>query len=241
MLIRHSNLPNSSHSVLTFHIISLTSHDVTEAVLSKWEIRLAKKKCTRTLKTRHKTKQANFNSYWIWKGSLLWQSQPPVPHLLRSCLYHIIWYCVPNWIFHAGSDDTSRNIWSKLKIDRQIGTWKDTICWVLECSCRYRDKTQGKRHRRRKRKSGAGLKARDTNFHSFPSWHQNPALSWDSHIAAMSRAAISQYRLIAQHSSYLDKGALRTLGQALIISQTVYGNALYTGLPLRLTWRLQQI
>ena len=66
----------------------------------------------------------------------------------------------------------------------------------------------------------------------------DPALSWDPQIAAVSRAAFNQLRLISQFCPYLDKGALRMLVYTLVISRINYCNAVYVGLPLRLTWRL---
>ena len=65
------------------------------------------------------------------------------------------------------------------------------------------------------------------------------ALSGNSQIAAMSRSTFDQLQLIVQLHPFLENGSLRTLVQALVISQINYCNALYRRLPLKLTWRLQ--
>ena len=69
----------------------------------------------------------------------------------------------------------------------------------------------------------------------------DPALSQESHIAIVSRSTFNQIRLIAQLHPYLDEDSLRTLVQALVISQTDYCSALHVGLPLNLTLRLQRL
>lgn len=58
-------------------------------------------------------------------------------------------------------------------------------------------------------------------------------------IAAMSRSTFNQLKLIAQPHTCLDESSLRTLVQALVRSQMNYCNALYVGIPLKLTQRLQ--
>ena len=62
----------------------------------------------------------------------------------------------------------------------------------------------------------------------------DPALSWDSQIAAVSRSAFTQCMVITQPRPYL----VRTLAQALVISRIDYCNALYMGLALGLNRRL---
>lgn len=66
-------------------------------------------------------------------------------------------------------------------------------------------------------------------------------LSWVSQIVAMSRSAFNQLRLIAQFRSYLDKGFLRDLVQALVIFLINYCNAIYMGLPLSLIRKFQRV
>lgn len=66
-------------------------------------------------------------------------------------------------------------------------------------------------------------------------------MSWHPQIAAVSRPALNKLRLITHLRPYLDKGSLRTLVQALVITWIDYYNALYVGLPLNLTQRLQQV
>lgn len=55
----------------------------------------------------------------------------------------------------------------------------------------------------------------------------------------MFRSNFNKLSLIAQLHSYLNKACLRMLVQELVISWIDYWNALYVGLPLRLTQRLQ--
>lgn len=71
--------------------------------------------------------------------------------------------------------------------------------------------------------------------------HLDLALSWDSQIAAKSRSTINGLGIITQLCPYLEQGNLRMLVQTLLTSQVDRTNALYMGLPLRLTCRLQQV
>ncbi|XP_058037869.1 uncharacterized protein LOC131197613 [Ahaetulla prasina] len=66
-------------------------------------------------------------------------------------------------------------------------------------------------------------------------------LSFDEHLAAVSRRAFYQVRLVRQLRPFLDRDALCTVTHALVTSRLDYCNALYMGLPLRCTRRLQLV
>ena len=57
------------------------------------------------------------------------------------------------------------------------------------------------------------------------------SLSWESQIAAMSRSAFNQLRLITQCCPYLDKDSFRTLVHSPVISHIDCCNALMSGFP----------
>ncbi|XP_058013047.1 uncharacterized protein LOC131185023 [Ahaetulla prasina] len=66
-------------------------------------------------------------------------------------------------------------------------------------------------------------------------------LSFDDHVAAVSRRAFHQVRLVRQLRPFLDRDALCTVTHALVMSRLDYCNALYMGLPLKCTRRLQLV
>ncbi|XP_058023921.1 uncharacterized protein LOC131190598, partial [Ahaetulla prasina] len=66
-------------------------------------------------------------------------------------------------------------------------------------------------------------------------------LSFDDHLAAVSRRAFYQVRLVRQLRPFLDRDALCTVTHALVTSRLDYCNALYMGLPLKCTRRLQLV
>ncbi|XP_060542108.1 uncharacterized protein LOC132710271, partial [Pantherophis guttatus] len=66
-------------------------------------------------------------------------------------------------------------------------------------------------------------------------------LSLEEHMMAVARGAFYQVRLIRQLRPFLDQDFLCTVTQALVTSRLDYCNALYMGLPLGCTWRLQLV
>ena len=67
------------------------------------------------------------------------------------------------------------------------------------------------------------------------------ALSVDSQIATVVCTAYFHLRQIGQLCPYLDIGSLTMPAHALVVSRLDYCNALYMGLPLVLSQRLQQV
>ncbi|XP_058050467.1 uncharacterized protein LOC131203825 [Ahaetulla prasina] len=66
-------------------------------------------------------------------------------------------------------------------------------------------------------------------------------LSFEEHLATVSRRAFYQVRLVRQLRPFLDRDALCTVTHALVTSRLDYCNALYLGFPLRCTRRLQLV
>ncbi|XP_058052641.1 uncharacterized protein LOC131204948 [Ahaetulla prasina] len=66
-------------------------------------------------------------------------------------------------------------------------------------------------------------------------------LSFEDHLTAVSRRAFHQVRLVRQLRPFLDRDALCTVTHALVTSRLDYCNALYMGLPLKCTRRLQLV
>ncbi|XP_058023146.1 uncharacterized protein LOC131190137 [Ahaetulla prasina] len=66
-------------------------------------------------------------------------------------------------------------------------------------------------------------------------------LSFEEHLTTVSRRAFYQVRLICQLRPFLDRDALCTVTHALVTSRLDYCNALYMGLPLKSTRRLQLV
>uniref|UniRef100_A0A8C6XGB6 Reverse transcriptase domain-containing protein n=1 Tax=Naja naja TaxID=35670 RepID=A0A8C6XGB6_NAJNA len=66
-------------------------------------------------------------------------------------------------------------------------------------------------------------------------------LKLEEQVGAVARGAFAQVRLVRQLRPYLDRDALRTITQALVVSRLDYCNALYLGLPLCTTRRLQLV
>ncbi|XP_058026881.1 uncharacterized protein LOC131192082 isoform X2 [Ahaetulla prasina] len=66
-------------------------------------------------------------------------------------------------------------------------------------------------------------------------------LSLEDHLTAIARGAFHQVRLIRQLRPFLDRDSLCTVTHALVTSRLDYCNALYMGLPLRSTRRLQLV
>ncbi|XP_058042561.1 retinoic acid-induced protein 2 isoform X2 [Ahaetulla prasina] len=66
-------------------------------------------------------------------------------------------------------------------------------------------------------------------------------LSFDDHLVAVSKRAFHQVRLVRQLRPFLDREALCTVTHALVTSRLDYCNALYMGLPLKCTRRLQLV
>ncbi|XP_060539382.1 uncharacterized protein LOC132709511 [Pantherophis guttatus] len=64
-------------------------------------------------------------------------------------------------------------------------------------------------------------------------------LSLEEHLTAVTRRIFHQVRLIRQLRPFLDRDSLHTVTHALVTSRLDYCNALYMGLPLRSTRRLQ--
>uniref|UniRef100_A0A8C7E7H9 Reverse transcriptase domain-containing protein n=1 Tax=Naja naja TaxID=35670 RepID=A0A8C7E7H9_NAJNA len=66
-------------------------------------------------------------------------------------------------------------------------------------------------------------------------------LSLEEQVGAVTRGAFAEVCLVRQLCPYLNRDALRTVTHALVTSQINYCNALYMGLPLRTTRRLQLV
>ncbi|KAM3835771.1 uncharacterized protein M6D78_010277 [Vipera latastei] len=66
-------------------------------------------------------------------------------------------------------------------------------------------------------------------------------LNFEDHIGSVTRGAFAQVCLVRQLRPYLDRDALRTVTHVLVTSRLDYCNALYMGLPLRTTRRLQLV
>ncbi|XP_058030112.1 uncharacterized protein LOC131193674 [Ahaetulla prasina] len=66
-------------------------------------------------------------------------------------------------------------------------------------------------------------------------------LSLEDHLTAIARGAFYQVRLIRQLPPFLDRDSLCTVTHALVTSRLDYCNALYMGLPLKSTRRLQLV
>ncbi|XP_058052944.1 uncharacterized protein LOC131205078 isoform X2 [Ahaetulla prasina] len=66
-------------------------------------------------------------------------------------------------------------------------------------------------------------------------------LSLEEHLTAVARGAFYQVRLIRQLRPFLDRDSLCTVTHALVTSRLDYCNALYMGLPLKSTRRLQLV
>uniref|UniRef100_A0A8C6YEM4 Reverse transcriptase domain-containing protein n=1 Tax=Naja naja TaxID=35670 RepID=A0A8C6YEM4_NAJNA len=66
-------------------------------------------------------------------------------------------------------------------------------------------------------------------------------LKLEEQVGAVARGAFAQVRLVRQLRPYLDWDALCTITQVLMVSRLDYCNALYLGLPLHTTRRLQLV
>ena len=69
----------------------------------------------------------------------------------------------------------------------------------------------------------------------------DPALSMASQVASVVRSTYFQLTWVTQLYPYLDTGFLTMLIHVLVVSRLDYCNALYGGLPLVLSERLQQV
>ena len=67
----------------------------------------------------------------------------------------------------------------------------------------------------------------------------DPALTMETQVASVVRSAYFHLQRITELHPHLDVGALMTLVHAFVASRLDYCNALYMGLPLRLTRKLQ--
>ena len=69
----------------------------------------------------------------------------------------------------------------------------------------------------------------------------DPSLSLEAQVDSVARSTWNQLRMICQLWPFLDIDNLATVVHVLVTPQLDYCNALYVGLPLKMTWKLQLV
>ena len=69
----------------------------------------------------------------------------------------------------------------------------------------------------------------------------DPSLSLEVQVGSVARSTWGQLRLIRQLRPFLDRDNLATVVHALVTFRLDYCNALYVGLPLKTTWKVQLV